>query len=528
MPTVLSYSHYPHLALTRPLSTVESQPEAATDDNTPQLAGATKGEWRLGNLAIEVLGEIMSQALPSRWMDHKDRKQLAQFCLVSRQWRDAAHQTHSLWGHNIIRLPFKPRSHTQASRWISRALNSPSGLHIVTSQACKCTQNLIRPNCHWRKPSLIMLLESGPRIAHLSLATWNPMCFHHLLRFLQGPLSFWRPPKTMGFEVGQWNPRESFNPYIPNSLESLSLTLPSIATCGTDIKATQLHLQGCLLWQLTNLVITCDWGGGQIAGVLLSCANLECLEIRFAHNGLQYPPDFWESVASVAPQAPSLQPTIILSKLRTLRLCNITPYAISSTGALECLKAPSLVALHIHLKVMGVPEHSVWGMVRCLTTNRHGPSHLLPAKLLSLGFSNIKFPSARDLVDILSTIPSLKHLILQQCFYDAYIFSVTQMSLRVLFLPHLEHLELLYVTEEFRRQLEYVFRYLKERRPHHYHIYPQDIAEIEFDGPPDSFRKLTLSYRANDALTESVYSSSPTLTELRRYFALDIDRSFCL
>ncbi|RXW24061.1 hypothetical protein EST38_g1751 [Candolleomyces aberdarensis] len=376
------------------------------------------------------------------------RFQLIDLCLVSKSWCDAARQTPSLW--KGIRVEYRDVSYDKIVAWYGRSGSTLRTLEVIPpdiDDECMELDDCQSPNDGFRQ-----LLTFGPTIDHLSIKCSSGQCFTNFtFGWIWGDnvsLSKPRPWDSIkSFTLtltGRWEesavnpdePGDSGFMWIPPAVVSLQINLPDSSVAfpldsGIAPPDMRIHLaEAWTLDTLTSFSISCNWGGPHILEIVKHCKNVETLAIDFKNSDL---PD---SRAAIMKQLSRIG--LSLLKLRTLRLRQVSP---STAGKLfRILKAPVLAQLDISFG-----EVKIWqGKKFDDELGRLVQQSSAAFRSLNLRIHNVSLPPD-DLNDILSALPSIMHLTLDEVGLVNHgrkdIFSVLREAAR--YLPHIGVIEVL-------------------------------------------------------------------------------------
>ncbi|RXW23502.1 hypothetical protein EST38_g2339 [Candolleomyces aberdarensis] len=221
---------------------------------------------------------------------------------------------------------------------------------------------------------------------------------------------------------------------------SLDLSLPEAARIETiDGSLPSLFIPNAVLAHLKTFTLKCDWEGNNILTTLQSCTNLENLTLDFdSDDGVMFDEDEFNQALS--------KDGLVLPKLRTLRFRHVLEEQVCEF--LDLLNAPELEELDICGRYWDDSEKydaRNWDG-HILAATKRGGCTLRRLRIHFVTFEN------KELYNLLSNLPSLERLCLENVTFDLTIFRSLKSGEC---LPNLEVLELLDLPTSEVGNLEY-------------------------------------------------------------------------
>ncbi|TEB37302.1 hypothetical protein FA13DRAFT_896358 [Coprinellus micaceus] len=332
-------------------------------------------------LPSEIIGEILCSALETSTA-HGTRRELINFCLVSKYWREAALSTPALWSRVNVPSQLTREGSQNAIQWLQRA----GGVSKEMTVGCVHSGS--------RYEVLVELLDAVPQLDKISFQLCFAKCFQPLVGLMQNAQpSSWRNVKALEFHFYDFVENKGTRDSLPDGTFKLT-PLPAI---------TSLHLHLPPDWdlgirtdkflsRLRTFNLRCELGDDEILKVLKPCTNLETLILDLEDTR-------WYSSSPPA--------TVSLPKLRTLRLKNLYQ---DSLDVLESMKMPSLEELEVDIS----PDPEDEGY------DPEGPEHEWPdwrwfrwmrpfRTLRRITLRNYKLFSGDHAMDLLGLVPNLTH-----------------------------------------------------------------------------------------------------------------------
>ncbi|KAF6751201.1 hypothetical protein DFP72DRAFT_908757 [Ephemerocybe angulata] len=399
----------------------------------------------------EIIGEIITAAVPNIVKDHDERERLIELCMVSKNWRDAARLASNLW-RGITLEPPHPASESQLTiaydrtvAWLRRGGGLPKIVSFRGSEdRCRCDRGR---QCVLKFPLLAKILVKGPSIHNLTLHLSSTRCFKSFVNLIDSETSAstptpapstrpWHslPSLSIRFEsrhMDDWtesaDPSQSIFSLLP-PITSFDLQLPETALFRANVEESvygPLHLTDVQLNRLESFSIRWDWGNRRFFSVLMACSNIVNLTIDFNLSDVL-------KQETLAPLLKELSKTPIhLPRARILCLFDM------NFGVLDYFSTPSLT--HLHLQVDHLNDEISPGF-----------SHTLSRFILrsdiahSLRFIRIDRPMfpTWDLREALSQLPALVHLVIVDAIGIGNIFTLPIPGEDDDQFPALKHLEL--------------------------------------------------------------------------------------
>ena len=371
-------------------------------------------------LPLEIIGEILCSALETSTV-YETRRDLINFCLVSKHWREAALSTPSLWSRVEVPSQLTREGSQNVLRWLQRA----GGVSKEMSIDCVHSGSSYEV--------LVELLDAVPEVEKISFPLCFAKCFQPLIGHLQNAQpSSWRNVKGLEFYFYGCFENEGTRDSLPDGtfklaplppITSLHLHLPSDWDLG--IRTDKF------LSRLRTFHLRCEFGPEEILKLLGPCANLEKLTLDL------------DDIRWYSPSPPS---TVSLPKLRTLRLENLFQ---DSLDVLEAMNVPSLEELEVDIN----PDPEDEGY------DPEGPEDEWPdwrwfrwirpfRTLRRLTLRNYKLFTGDHAMDLLRLVPNLTHATFNCLEYPEYcdFFALAPES-------RLEVLEMLNVPFEARERM---------------------------------------------------------------------------
>ncbi|KAJ3510696.1 hypothetical protein NMY22_g15896 [Coprinellus aureogranulatus] len=428
------------------------------------------------DLPPEVLGEVFIWALPRSSLDMVGRDQLVSLTLVCKEWHRAAHQSHRLWSRVELRSG-RPVYYDGLTAWLKNAGCTPKALTLAKYSHynlydCPCAGGLTYTLCYLEHAGLAKFLASGPALDQLTIATSPSSCFEHLMRDLDTfklssdslPLSwnsirsltltfgigfFYEPPRTTG---------SIFNS-LPEALTSLDLKIGK----SDGQPSSRYHIPQTTLERLRSFRINCHWQARRLARLIRHCRNVETLYIALQS----------EMRGSVPPRSHGSETdcdavyhcdATLFTHLLSLDINILHPE--DAACVLSSIRAPNLVEVRIHNDDSRFRNRRVvndyLGYLNALTPGPFRP----PIESLTIYEWYTVEPNQIDtaaLIDILSDLPSLMHLRLEEVTFDMPEFLSTLQSTheRVMVVPRLK--SMIFVVPGEETSLKDLLAYVKLR-----------------------------------------------------------------
>ncbi|KAJ2919956.1 hypothetical protein MD484_g500, partial [Candolleomyces efflorescens] len=477
-------------------------------------------------LPVELLGEVFALIIYPLFdeLDLSDRdlvgynvgrarNGLVDLCLVCRAWRDAAHATPSLWSR--LDLYWGSLDVEKVCQWFKLARGAPLSLIIHTPD--------------WFYDSLTEdhlnilegLITEGPPLDRLELYLINApgddegdgeTALQRLANLLEraNGAKLETPPRdslrSFGLQL-HGGYAEASHVVIPNlpHLRNLHLRLPGFDEGDWDEPGQPLvpfDISRSTLERLTELTLSyCDWTAPAILALVRWCTSVETMTVCFS--------SVWPAWVEV--DEPFLQ--ALLPAVHSLRLLNLSR---DLNDILRLIRAPSLVELDLTFDLRDSegcydypddPDYqypnleSLESNIISLVKNSDGTVDLRHLRLRTL------FISSRSLISILTNLPSITHLTLDEVQFDSTLFKEIEAAGSNC-LPHLEVLELLNVPSSF--HIPDLYEFVASRKS----FGQPDVAGMEGTNrlkeltitviPPSKVSELGL-LDADDALREHYY-----------------------
>ncbi|KAF5338628.1 hypothetical protein D9611_012770 [Ephemerocybe angulata] len=381
-------------------------------------------------LPQEILSEIFS-LIPLFPSDPDAPADVAAVSLVSRDWRGAALNTHSLWQGLVFNPcgcartlkatnPHLHHSEYERARvWLSRSGSLPKTVRLerpLDDSRCGCDDP--RKQCESTQPTVVKLLAQLPlQIEEFALHVSSTGCFRKWAAAIEDagqPLSCTSWMKLRCFALvfvdndhHMWDdsddPNFSIFTLLPPITE-LHLNLPSREKAFESDEvalACSLHIPVPILHGLKVFVIRWDWGGSKLAELLAHCINLESFTLDLDESDAFT--ELTDPVTEVLRDTP-----LVLGRLHELCLRR------GHVHILEILRAPRLRTLDIEFSV---PVTQTWDAVKRIgtfITESKIESTLTRLRICELltTQSTIYLP--------LPVLPALQHLVLDSTGVSSY------------------------------------------------------------------------------------------------------------
>lgn len=358
-----------------------------------QARKALLSPLRRSVLPPEILGEIFCHTLPACPLQDPT-EQVVAICMVSRGWREAALATPRLWVPVRV-LADVNRGFLNMQRvdaWLLRAGTLPRRLEVYFRRDWLFPHTV----CPLSKPNLAKSLVEGPELESLSLSCDSAQCIYDLLTLVTtmettGPRQ-WSFLRSLDLDLGRELPNElaNFSPLLPQSLTSLSLSLPDFEnTSLPDLSHPSVS---------TLKIISGSWPVAWILRALKAFPELSDVTLDFMGIFMMYDDGPWENGA-----------LFTFPKIRILRLLGLFSPQPDNTRLLRSLSTPSLITLNLSFvtgcyDVVDPDLPHIGSDIHTLSLH----SNNLPAlKVLQLEGLAI---TARGMNRIFLAVPSITHL----------------------------------------------------------------------------------------------------------------------
>ncbi|KAF6751048.1 hypothetical protein DFP72DRAFT_1071907 [Ephemerocybe angulata] len=407
-------------------------------------------------LPQEILCEIFS-LVPLVEGNEEDPADVTVVSLVSRAWREAALNTHSLW-QGLVFTPcrcvasdikgshYHATEYEKAQSWLSRSGALPKTVRLERNPdgtRCMCQDPGRR--CESTHPTVVKLLAEGPPIDEFTLHVTSTSCFRKWMASVtsagQNLARRTRWEKLRCFSLvfhdidrQLWDDTTDPNLSIFANLPSVTefhLNLPSMERAfedEDDALSCSLHIPAPFLNGLGIFVIRWEWGGSRLAELLVHCINLESFTLELDET------EVFSSFSDPVTLALRVSP-IELGNLKELRIRR------GNIHILEVLKAPSLHTLDIEFSV---PIPQTWDAVQ--RVDKFITSSKIESTLQTLRLCEL-LASQSSVYLPLPALPALRHLVLDSTGVAGYHFAVKGWfddgSRKHPQFPSLAHLELL-------------------------------------------------------------------------------------
>ena len=444
----------------------------------------------------EILVQVFTFAIGGKGWKTR-RGALVQLGRVSKAWHGAAYDP-SLWADVIVKIN-DIRSPEDIEVMFR---NSKSYPRTVTLQGrgCGCGNPEETPCAHpWRVGATELLYGSSP-IRRLEIVNSSMRSFKNLIASLDGDphrtLQAWCSLQSLGLDFDDFPESPStFNKLdsafdfssLPLSLRTFRIRLPS---CPRGV-IPRFKIDPDALKRLTSLSLQSNWDTFDVLAPLRHATNLTVL-----HLGDNYSTQSWRDATPGS--------DVLLPKLHTLDL-NI--YDIKAAAVtLPLLKLPALANLRIFTRGFDPLREALENLRIISSEDPLAPS----LGSLSIWYRNwMGVPShivdGTDLVDILSSIPSLQHLSLDKIMFDAQEFTdlVSQgmQDGRPPVLPSIKSIELIDAETIMRVfDIKEFLRFVEVRRQ------PSRLQSPErAEDRPDTLRRITIGSRRKPDGSASSY-----------------------
>ncbi|RXW19776.1 hypothetical protein EST38_g6067 [Candolleomyces aberdarensis] len=435
-------------------------------------------------LPLEILGEVFSYLIYPLFSELDElhefvgmvgydvgsgRNALINLCLVCKAWRDAVYATPPLWSR--VDIYWDSLDFEKVNQWLNRSRGVPKSLVIYPHDL---SQELTDDHL----TILEELLTAGPPLGRLDLRMSNGP--EEDEAHLQRLADLLKPVLDVKFPPPPWNSLKSFTlqfsgsnaeisdvviPRFPH-LKSLHLRLPSFYDedpWDDDHQSVPFDIPQDILEGLTNLTLSnCDWTGCTILALIRWCKNVKTLTVRHPSGWLiNLDSPFLQGLTSTGIPLPAVQ------SLRLGNLCR------EQSDILRFLRTPSLVELDLSFDLLNAdgnfeyPEEAEYQYpnLESLKSNilslvKNPTSIDCDVDLRRLRLHNL-YISANSLASILTSLPSLSHLTLDEVWFDSTLFKQLEAA-GTKCLPRLEVLELLNVPECF--HIPDVYAFVASRR----------------------------------------------------------------
>ncbi|KAF6741744.1 hypothetical protein DFP72DRAFT_1083184 [Ephemerocybe angulata] len=458
-------------------------------------------------LNADILDSLFNIYLPDVG-DVVSRRKITELCLVSKEWRDAAILNSRLWSRLKleIRTKSQPFSSKKALAWIERSGGYPKTVEVAILCCGKESDDRCpSDSCSASNLGLVEFMLHVPSLHHLSIEFKSAQCFKNLCasmkhqselaslspaRSLDSPLF---PVTTLALKIVQFSiedhksaARDGFMFDTLPPVSNLRLELPTSKDLGhtrnrqeTAIVPSKLFSPR-ILQSLTRLSLRSDLFLDQIAQLLEGCSNIEDLSLSY----------FLQTCFG-QPYRQSTDKEIKLPKVRVLRLKHIAEETMDVLGI---------------LRVHDISRFELsCGKISSRTEN---PEVLRPtllktfiqsqaSTLRSLRIHNLTIDEPVLQAVLPASLQALEHLVLDRVGFKVDVFQhwidtpPTEEEGGKWF-PNLKTLELHDLDTDY--NMGTLFSFLRARRPYRVES-GQDGQDVTFLGPPDSIKRLVLTFR---------------------------------
>ncbi|KAF5311411.1 hypothetical protein D9611_011598 [Ephemerocybe angulata] len=424
----------------------------------------------------EILSEIFS-LVPLVDGKEEDPADVTVVSLVSRAWREAALNTHSLW-QGLVFSPcrcvasgdkgshYHETEYEKARSWLSRSGALPKTVRLErTPDGTRCMCEDPRRRCESTHPTVVKLLTEGPPIDEFTLHVTSTSCFRKWMASVTSAgqkltrCTRWAKLRCFSLVFHDidrqlWDDTTDPNLSIFANLPPVTefhLNLPSMERAfddEDDALSCSLHIPVPFLNGLSIFVIRWEWGGSRLAELLVHCINLESFTLDLDET------EVFNSSDDPVTLALRVSP-IDLGNLKALHIRR------GNIHILEVLKTPSLHTLDIEFSV---PLPQTWDAV--LRVGRFITESKIESTLQTLRLCELL--AAQSSVYLpLPALPALRHLDLDSTGVAGYHFAVKGWfddgSKKHPQFPSLAHLEILNLQRSS-RTLQKEVSYLQRRR----------------------------------------------------------------
>jgi len=437
----------------------------------------------LRTIPSEVLAKVFASTVDPRQIEQNGdvRKQVIDFCLVCKAWRQSAISAHQLWTTLAIMTPFTPRDYEKAERWFGRAgvlpkrmaLSSPED-DCPVAQVCALTAS---------NQALARFLVEGPVLDNLSISCTRASCLSRLLSEMWGLAPgtshwSWGSIRCLRLDItSDWSEIDTIR-NGPGSIENIFAQLPLAPSFHLSLPSrydgNEEHrmpsVPATFLSQLTTFTLSCDWNAVEILKLLHSCNQASdlretpvipladivseqvlTLTLDFKENPLEFDQTAWLEI--------NTKDRIVLPGLSTLRLVRLHPGAFKHIA--PYIKAPRLLELDVSFAVN-------WGMFFLGDSTLRDLGELLVAsscntRLRHIGLHdvNIGFESMTSFLEE-TDLASLERLTLDKVGMPASVFTYLLTHMDSLPFSRLQTIELVNMAE--RSLIALAMTYAQARR----------------------------------------------------------------
>jgi hypothetical protein len=135
-------------------------------------------------IPAEVLGQVVTLVLPVT-LSYWERRQLLNFCLVCKPWRDAALAARWIWRSVGVGLDELYHAFEEIGFWLNRSGDFPKSLEVLMNHGFESDDDDgLDAECKSANRVLAQSLTDGPILDHLHLRYHDSRCFGNLVKAL--------------------------------------------------------------------------------------------------------------------------------------------------------------------------------------------------------------------------------------------------------------------------------------------------------------------------------------------------------